>query len=316
MDVKPLQLSFKDNLKKKITYFKSSEAFKHTKIAKEDEDRLADCLKSVEDRIRNESQLDVRSTDCPSEDRKDAQKDDKLRSKKQMELVKKEFVFGFNEIVRKLKEHQIVGVLLASQLSRHIQQTVRELAYSHQVPVLIIDNIEFFQNFFKISRISCFALLVGTQKQESIFHEFNQVFKRINETFQDGVGPSADQNAAIQDVDEDSLDEDRNRIDQSSSSKQSNTETIESNQNEEENLDQQSKQTTVQLDHNKPNRLKSSRSKKLKINHVSIDELWMPRREQTEFHKFASTDRFRNDSDDLLLIRERGDDYFPTRMYI
>lgn len=308
LDAKPLQLSFKDNLKKKITYFKSVDAFKFSKIDKDDEERLAACLRAVEDKMQANEMTDRPVDDPPA----DSVADKKLKLKKRMELIKKEFVFGFNEIAKKLKDHQIVGIILAGQLTSHVQRTVLELASNQKIAVLIAMNLDFYQSFFKISRISCFGLLVSTQNEESIFSEFGRTFVEIAEKFGDlKQGTSA---ISEMPVDEDSLDEEEKR-DEKKGEPGLQEESTKSSK--EEAGQEASKQSHL-------SKQSSNKPKKLKINHIEFDRLWMPMRSPSDQlvneHSIRRSDITNkgefNKSDDLLLIsEERGDDYFPVRLY-
>lgn len=330
LEAKPLQLSFKDNLKKKITYFKSIDAFKFTRIGKDDEERLADCLRKIEERMQADEAtgeaVDLTLDQTPLQSgvpaEGDSGTDKKLKLKKRMELIKKEFVFGFNEIVKKLKDQQIVGIILAGQLTNHVQRTVLELASNQKVAVLIATNIEFYQSFFKISRISCFALLPSTRSEESIYNEFGRTFFEISEKFGDlrkepGASSAIEQIEADEmEVDEDSLDEEENK---------------DENGSQEAELKNEKSRRGGEIDQETPKqqpltKRRSNKPKKLKINHIAFDRLWMPARSPGDGEPCsversvlsgatASTGEF-NKSDDLLLIsEERTDDHFPARLY-
>lgn len=362
LEAKPLQLSFKDNLKKKITYFKSIDAFKFTRIGKDDEERLAGCLRRVEERAEEmtggetamvDQTLDQTSiqSDTPADQTParistpadqsttqtstssdqtpsvpadpakssgpdDATNDKKLKLKKRMELIKKEFVFGFNEIVKKLKDQQIVGIMLAGQLTNHVQRTVLELASSQKVAVLIANNMEFYQSFFKISRISCFALLLSTRSESSIYNEFSRTFFEISEKFGDlrkapGEAPGEASGAIELAAEEMAVDEDS--LDEVEENKEEKGLQEEAPKNEKREDQEASKQQP-------PAKRPSNKPKKLKINPIAFDVLWMPVRSPGEpcdlkSSLLVSTGEF-NKSDDLLLIsEERTDDHFPARLY-
>ena len=308
LEAKPLQLSFKDNLKKKITYFKSVDAFKFVKIDKDDEERLASCLRTVENRIQADEPTNRPADEGSGAAEGQSVADKKSKLKKRMELIKKGFLFGFNEIVKKLKDHQIVGIILAGQLTNHVQRTVLELANNQKVAVLIATNIEFYQSFFKISRISCFALLLSTQSEESIFKEFGRTFFEISKKFGD-LKQGAECAIKEMPADEDSLDEEEEEKQDGQGSRELG--------DEKSRNEGASKQPQLSKRSNNP--------KKLKINHIGFDRLWMPMRSpndkpDNEPHSFLSggtTNKSEfNKSDDLLLIsEERRDDYFPVRLY-
>ena len=321
LDAKPLQLSFKDNLKKKVTYFKSADTFKFNKLSKEDENKLVDCLKNLEDKIRDQVANSLDNVDilkCKEEDKKNNKKDNEkdvkkqLECKKQMQIVKNEFVFGFNEIVRKLKHNQIIGILLAFHLTSHVQQTLLELAFNHHVPVLIVTNMNFFQNFFKISCTSCFGLLATIKNEKLIFNEFFQLFIEINTKLINSDN-----------LLKDNLSKD-NKTKDNLINKELDEESLIEEDNLEDNLKDESNQMQQKLDKLISNQQITSKSKvkKLKITPIEFDQLWMPLLRDNSSndainlkYTISLKDKF-NKNADLLLIEKSEDHYFPNRMYI
>ncbi|KAI1280435.1 hypothetical protein HDE_13403 [Halotydeus destructor] len=93
--------------------------------------------------------------------------------------LKKEMMFGINEILRNIEKGNCVGVVLTNPLTTHLQLSVNELCNEKQVKCMNVTNFNQLGSVFNISSLTAMAFKNSSQTEGSlcqpiltIFHEF------------------------------------------------------------------------------------------------------------------------------------------------
>lgn len=127
-----------------------------------------------------------RSSDLQVEEKakkKKSEEGEKSSSSSSKNILKKDLVFGINEIMRCLRrsECNISGLVVTNPLSTHLQLTLHEVSLQRKVPCLFLDNLHDMSHSLHLSSLTAFALRNPCQETGSICHTLYAVFKKIYE---------------------------------------------------------------------------------------------------------------------------------------
>lgn len=115
--------------------------------------------------------------------KKKSEEGEKSSSSSSKNILKKDLVFGINEIMRCLRrsECNISGLVVTNPLSTHLQLTLHEVSLQRKVPCLFLDNLHDMSHSLHLSSLTAFALKNPCQETGSICHTLYAVFKKIYE---------------------------------------------------------------------------------------------------------------------------------------
>lgn len=106
-----------------------------------------------------------------------------VTEEKSKNTLKKELVFGVNEIVRSLKrsECNLSGLVVTNPLSSHLQLTLQDISLRRKVPCLFLDNLHDTSHSLHLSSLTAFAFKNSCQDSGSICHPLYCLFVEIYE---------------------------------------------------------------------------------------------------------------------------------------
>ena len=92
---------------------------------------------------------------------------------------KRFLVFGFNQMFRLTQTNQLAMILLLDPLTTHLQNTVLQIAFRHNTPVLLVSSLNHAADLFRVSTVSCMGVMKCAGQEDSPLKNFHDQVLRL-----------------------------------------------------------------------------------------------------------------------------------------